>query len=55
MAFSKFEPLRAQKSNENPVALRRAKILKYASWISLVYTLIGFVFIGVFVLYGNPF
>ncbi|MFA5943128.1 MAG: hypothetical protein WC876_01540 [Candidatus Thermoplasmatota archaeon] len=46
MAFSKFDPTRPQERDglgaSNPSAARRARFLKWANWIVLVYTALGF-------------
>ncbi len=53
MAFSKFDPHRPDDGPHgmdaaNPQAERRAKLLKYGWWITIVYTAIGFLFLGLF-------
>lgn len=60
MPFSKFDPHRADGDEEamparNPSAARRAKILQIGWLITLIYTAIGFAFLVVFWLWGNPF
>jgi hypothetical protein len=46
VAFSKFDPTRPQERDglgaSNPSAARRARFLKWANWIVLVYTALGF-------------
>lgn len=46
MAFSKFDPYRpddgAGADGANPVAARRARLLKWVNWIVLGYTAVGF-------------
>lgn len=48
--FSKFDPNRPVDATlggaANPVAARRARILKWVNWIVLAYTLLGFGFIA---------
>ncbi|MEK6974979.1 MAG: hypothetical protein AABY18_01390 [Candidatus Thermoplasmatota archaeon] len=47
--FSKFDPNRpvdAAGGASNPVAARRARLLKWINWVVLVYTAIGFGFIA---------
>lgn len=51
MAFNKFEPHKEDDEGlgaVNEQAERRAMILKYGWWISLIYTAFGFVMIGYF-------
>lgn len=59
MAFSKFDPHRddAAEADEGmtPSAKRRVRLLRYGWWITVVYTAIGFAFLAVFWLRGNPF
>jgi hypothetical protein len=43
--FSKFDPNRPVDEPggaANPTAARRARILKWANWITLLYTVVGF-------------
>ncbi len=47
MPFSKFEPHRPQEESDGldastPAAARRARFLRWANWIVLVYTALGF-------------
>jgi hypothetical protein len=57
MAFNKFDPHAEEDADEglSPQALRRARLLKYGWWITMVYTAMGFLFLGVFYFWGNPF
>ncbi len=51
MAFNKFEPHREEEEGHgasSDTAHRRAMLLKYGWWISLIYTAFGFVMIGYF-------
>ncbi len=51
MPFSKFEPHReaeVEPQARNATAARRAKLLKIGSWLTLIYTAIGFLFMGLF-------
>lgn len=52
MAFSKFDP---HKQEVKEVDNRRARMLKIGGWISLGYTLIGFLFIGIVLVRGQLF
>jgi hypothetical protein len=48
VAFSKYEPNRpAVKDSEGstPAALRRARILRWVTWVAWAYTAVGFGFI----------
>lgn len=45
MAFSKFDPHRAEEREASTSGDRRAMVLKWGWWISVVYTAIGFGFI----------
>lgn len=52
MAFSKYDPHKPEvKETDN----RRARMLKVGGWISLIYTLIGFLFIGIVLVRGRLF
>ena len=46
MAFSKFDPHRPQEDDalaaSTPGAARKARFLKWANWIVLLYTALGF-------------
>jgi hypothetical protein len=60
VGFSKFDPHRPAPRGpaleaRNPSAARRARLLKIGWLITLVYTAIGFAFLTVFWLWGNPF
>lgn len=51
MPFSKYDPHRPSEEDEDfssPEAKRRALLLKYGWWITIAYTAVGFVFLGLF-------
>ncbi len=51
MPFSKYDPHRPLEEEDDassPEARRRAMLLKYGWWITIVYTAVGFVFLGLF-------
>jgi hypothetical protein len=51
VAFSKFDPYRAEapaQEGTTPAATRRARILRYAWWVTAAYTAMGFVFLVLF-------
>ncbi len=53
MAFNKFDPHKEEDDGHDAVndsANRRALLLKYAWWITTIYTAFGFVMIGYFML-----
>ncbi len=50
MAFNKFDPHRPEEEPKVGPAERRAMVLKYGWWISVVYTAIGFGFIAYWML-----
>lgn len=54
MPFSKYDPHRPDDGDEegwsSPQARRRALLLKYGWWITIAYTAVGFVFVGLFLL-----
>lgn len=54
MAFNKFDP-ETDVDTTDPVAERRAWLLKVATWVTLGYTIIGFVFIGLILVRGQLF
>lgn len=58
VAFSKFDPHRpeeGEREGHNDSADRRARILRYAWWVTVAYTALGFVFLAVFWRFGFPF
>lgn len=55
MAFNKFDPANESEGRVDPSAKRRAALLKWGWLITMIYTAIGFVFLGVFYFWGNPF
>ncbi len=55
MAFNKFDPTKPEEEGHDAssdTAHRRAMMLKYGWWISVVYTAIGFGFIAYWILQG---
>lgn len=50
MAFNKFDPHKPDEPEETTTGDRRALLLKYGWWISVVYTAIGFGFIAYWIL-----
>lgn len=57
MAFSKFDPNRPDDRTadaaSNPVAARRARLLKWVNWVVLVYTAVGFGLIAYWLVKAN--
>jgi hypothetical protein len=58
LAFSKFDPHREQPEGNafdatTPAGARRARILRWANWIVLVYTAIGFGLIAYWLVTGH--
>ena len=55
--FSKFDPNRpveeAHGGASTPSAARRARLLKWVNWITLLYTALGFGFIAYWVVQAN--
>jgi hypothetical protein len=46
VAFSKFDPHRPEVAEPHGPGARRAMLLKYGWWITMVYTALGFGFIA---------
>ena len=57
LAFSKFDPHRVQDDDplaaSTPSARRRARLLRWANWIVLVYTAVGFGLIAYWLITGH--